>query len=138
MAAKRLWTLLLLGTSSETSNMNNCSNSCGCESNHKEGSEPLIVKSLTPIGNEKPYGFGVYTEKHIQNVNDLRDVHNALNRLVDGNKKDGIIVKEYIHKMNETYSKIISDNIRLRNHLSELNNSIFLLNRVSSNFKFNS
>lgn len=117
--------------------MNNCSNSCGCEGNHKEGSEPLFVKSLTPITNAKPYGFGVYTERHIQNVNELKDVHNALNRLIDGNKKDGAIVREYIHKMNETYSKIISDNIRLRNHLSELNNSIFLLNKVSSNFKHN-
>ena len=109
MAVRRLWMLLSLATSSETSNHmgNNC---CG--------------------GNEKPRGWGIYTDDYFVKVQRSKMRKEAMDRLYKHSPSDGVLINEELNAMNRVGNEIIANNHQLSAEIYDLKSEIGRLSEI--------
>lgn len=109
MAGRRLWMLLSLATSSETSNHmgENC---CG--------------------GHDNRRGKGIYTDEYYINKvrADLRS--DAVRRVISNSGSDGVLVMEEINAINRAGNQVIANNHELRAEIYDLKSEIGRLSEV--------
>lgn len=108
MAARRLWMLLSLATSSETNNMGD--SCCG--------------------GNAERRGKGMYTDEYY--INKVRaDIRSdAVRRVISNSGSDGVLVMEEINAINRAGNQVIANNHELRAEIYDLKSEIGRLSEV--------